>query len=437
MTPSTSTSPHLRDTLRYLATLQKSGIKFGLQNIAILLASVGNPHHRFPSVHIAGTNGKGSTSSMLSAVMTAAGYRTGLYTSPHLVAFAERIRVDGIRIPDQRIVRYLDHLKPVIEKLNATFFEATTAIAMMYFAEENVDIAVIEAGLGGRLDSTNILTPLLSIITTVDYDHMDYLGTTLSSIAKEKAGIMKTSIPCLTAETKNGVLSILARRARQQRTPLLVLRELTDITVSTSGIQGNVFSLETPMHSYRRLANELPGIHQVTNAGTAVLAAEFLSKYFRISTTNIRRGLKNTRRISGLQARLQIVRRKPLTIVDVAHNPQGVRCTVDSLTRFGFKYFIVVFAVMADKDSQTMLELLKPVATILVATQLKIHRALASEKIVQRARAVGIRAIQGGTTEKALSRAVRLSKKNHAPILIIGSHYLAGEVLEKIHYTKT
>jgi dihydrofolate synthase/folylpolyglutamate synthase len=409
-------------------------MKFGLRNISMLLASIGNPHHRFPSVHIAGTNGKGSTSSMLSAVMTAAGYRTGLYTSPHLMMFAERIRINGIPIPEERLSLYVGILRPMIEKIHATFFEATTAIAMLYFAEENVDIAIIEVGLGGRLDSTNILTPLLSIITTVDYDHMEYLGSTLPSIAKEKAGIIKTSIPCLTAETKDRVLSVLARKARQNNAPFFVLRELVSVTMTSTGLEGNTFSLDTPLHSYPHLTNELPGIHQVTNAATSVLAAEYLSKYFKISQAHIRRGLRETQRLSGLRARLQIVRRRPLMIIDVAHNPQGVHCTVDSLMKCGYRHFIVVFGVMADKDVNKMLEYLKPIADRLVAAQPEIQRALAVKKIILRARPLGIKAISGGTTEKALSTAFRLSGANHCPILVIGSHYLAGEVFQKFHY---
>lgn len=434
MIQSPRNSSHPEETLQYLYTLQKSGIKFGLQNISVLLASVGNPHQCYPTVHIGGTNGKGSTSSMLSAMMTAAGYRTGLYTSPHLVTFAERIRIDGLRIPEQRIVGYTELLRPMIEKVHATFFEATTAIAMMYFAEENVDIAIIEVGLGGRLDSTNIITPLLSIITTIDYDHMQYLGNTLSSIAQEKAGIIKTSIPSLTAETKNRVLAVLARRARLRHSPFFVLRELTDTTVLSTGIGGNIFSLETPLHSYHNLTTELPGIHQVTNASTAVLAAEFLSKYFTLSETNIRKGLRNTRRLSGLHARLQIIRHRPLTIMDVAHNPQGVHCAVESLIEFGYRHFIVVFGVMEDKDSKKMLEILKPVTKRLLAAQPKIARALSVEKIIMQAGAAGIRAFPGGTTEKALSKAFRFSRSIHSPVLIIGSHYLAGEALKKFHY---
>jgi dihydrofolate synthase/folylpolyglutamate synthase len=434
MTHSSRTQSLQEETLRYLYSLEKSGMKFGLRNISMLLASVGNPHHHFPSVHIAGTNGKGSTSSMLSAVMTAAGYRTGLYTSPHLMKFAERIRINGIPIPEERLSLYVGILRPMIEKIHATFFEAATAIAMMYFAEENVDIAIIEVGLGGRLDSTNILTPLLSIITTIDYDHMEYLGSTLSSIAKEKAGIIKTSIPCLTAETKDRVLSVLARKARQNRAPLFVLRELVSVTMTSTGLEGNTFSLDTPLRSYPHLMNELPGIHQVTNAATSVLAAEYLSKYFSISVAHIRRGLRETQRLSGLRARLQIVRSRPLIIIDVAHNPQGVQCAVDSLMKSGYLHFNVVFGVMADKDVLKMLEYLKPIADRLVAAQPEISRALAAKEIILHAGALGIDALSGGKTEKALSRAFRLTRDNHFPILVIGSHYLAGEVFQKFHY---
>ncbi len=430
-------SSHSEETLRYLYTLQKSGMKFGLHNIALLLASVGNPHHNFPSVHVAGTNGKGSASSMLSAIMIAAGYLTGLYTSPHLISFSERIRCNGIPIPEQRIVKYTNLLRPMIEKIQATFFEATTAIAFMYFAEENVDIAVVEVGLGGRLDSTNVLTPLLSVITTIDYDHMEYLGNTLPSIAKEKAGIIKTSIPCLTAETKDRVLSVFARVARRHRAPLMVVRELTGITLTSAGLQGNTISLETPLHSYRNLTIELSGTHQVTNAVIAVLAAEHLSKYFTLSGEAIRKGLQKTSRLSGIQGRLQILKHRPLMIVDVAHNPQGIRSTVDSLVSYGYQHFIVVFGVMSDKDSKKMLKLLGPITEFLIPARPRIKRALEIENINIQAQALGIRVLPGGTTEKALSRAFRVARKHHFPVLVIGSHYLAGEVFQKIRSRKT
>jgi len=437
MIPSVRNSSRLAETLRYLYTLQKSGMKFGLQNIALLLAGVGNPHHNFSSVHIAGTNGKGSTASMLSAIMTAAGYRTGLYTSPHMLSFSERIRINGIPIPEQRIAGYTDFLRPMIQKIHATFFEATTAIAFMYFAEEDVDIAIVEVGLGGRLDSTNILTPLLSIITTIDYDHMEYLGNTLSAIAKEKAGIIKFSTPCLTAETKDSVLSVLARTARQRGAPMLVVRELTDATMISGGLERNTLSLETPLHSYRHLTVELSGIHQVTNAATAVLAAEYLSKFYTITKKAIRKGLRYTCRFSGLRGRLQILRRRPLTIVDVAHNPQGIRSTVDSLMMYGYQHCIVVFGVMSDKNVKEMLKHLRPITRLLVAARPKIERAMIVEKIIAEAEAAGIRALPAGTTEKAILKAIRLARKHHCPVLVIGSHYLAGEVFQKIHSYKT
>jgi dihydrofolate synthase / folylpolyglutamate synthase len=433
MIPTAATPPSPDGTLRYLYTLEKSGMKFGLQNISLLLAGVGNPHQRFPSVHVAGTNGKGSTSSMLGAILTAAGYRTGLYTSPHLMKFSERIRIDGIPVPENRLAEYVRILRPMIGKIHATFFEATTAIAMMYFADEGVDIAVIEVGLGGRLDSTNIITPLLSIITTIDYDHMEYLGNTLTSIAQEKAGIIKTAIPCMTAETRNTVLAVLAKKARQLNAPFFVLRELVDITLTSSGIDGNTFSIDTPLHSYRHLRTELPGIHQIQNAATSILAAEYLSRFFIISEIHIRKGLRETRRLSGLRARLQIVRRRPFIIVDVAHNPQGMRCAVDSMMKFGYRHFNVVFGVMADKDVSTMLEYLKPICGTLIAAQPEISRSLTVKKIILYARALGIQAIPGGTTEKAVSKAFRLSGGNQYPILVIGSHYLAGEVFQKFH----
>ncbi len=419
------------DILRYLYSLQKSGMKFGLQNISLLLAGAGNPHQTFPSIHIAGTNGKGSTSSMLSSVLTAAGYRTGLFTSPHLVSFAERIRIDGRPISEKRIIEYTALLKPAIDKLNVTFFEAATALAFLHFARERVDVAVIEVGLGGRLDSTNVITPLLSMITTIGYDHMEYLGNTLQSIAAEKAGIMKTPVPCLTAETKEEVLGTLQRIARRRSVPFMVERELADHSITHAGLDGSLVTLDTPFRTYRDLSIALPGIHQISNASLAVLAAEYLSSVFRIPQRSIREGLANIRKLSGLHGRMEVVRRKPLVVVDVAHNPHGMESSVRSLLEFGQAHFIVVFGVMKDKDHGRMLRILKPITELLIATQPDTARALPSGDIVSEAKTEGMRILQVKSPSAAFERAVDRAERARLPVLVIGSHYLAGELIQK------
>src|SRR4030042_2752009 len=238
-----------QQTIDYLYSLEYSGIKLGLENVTRLLQFLGNPQKKWPAIHIAGTNGKGSIAAFIYTILREAGFKVGLYTSPHLVDFSERIRINEKKIPWETIVEYTRNLKNQIEKQQATFFEATTAVAFAYFADQPVDIAVIETGLGGRLDATNLVQPLVTIITSISKDHEQYLGTTLPQIAFEKAGIIKTGVPCFTIQQGSEILRVLQEKADEQKDPFFVVQPASHLRIRDEDIEGSTFDLLMPQGS--------------------------------------------------------------------------------------------------------------------------------------------------------------------------------------------
>ena len=418
-------------TLRFLFDLQFFGIKVGLENIRFLIHQLGNPHSSFPSIHVAGTNGKGSTASLIASVLIAAGYRTGLYTSPHLITFNERIRIDGRMIGDSDLVRYTKVLRPDIMRSQATFFEATTAIAFQYFADQNVDVAVIETGLGGRLDATNVITPMLSVITNIDLDHMEYLGPTIKHIAFEKGGIMKPGVPCLTGVRNPVALEELKRCAQRSGAKLIEASQASRLAIGDRSLAGLRLSIRTPRHDYKDLHVSLAGDHQAGNAQLALLAIEMVKEKMsgiRISREHISDGFANVRRYSGLRGRFEVVRHTPLTIVDVAHNPDAVRTLVSTLGALIGRPCLTVFGVMKDKDWPKMLALLSERSRMTIAVQPATDRALDTRSIIHHLHASGSKALDGGIVRDAV-RSAETQARRCEPILVTGSHYVVGEAL--------
>lgn len=429
--------PELQKTLQYLYGLQLFGIKAGLNNISELSRALGHPEKRFPCVHIAGTNGKGSTASMMAAMLTASGYRTGLYTSPHLVRFNERIRINGRPIPDEDLVRYTHALKPQLQRLKATFFEATTAIAFQYFADRKVDIAVIETGLGGRWDATNIVTPLLSIITNIGLDHTEYLGSTHSKIAYEKGGIIKRGIPCITAATEPSALRRLKRIARQKGSELIHIDRASSAAIEVSSITGIECSYCSDHTGRIRLRVSLAGEHQARNLRLAMLGVEYLkhsSGFARITSDGIRRGLRDVQRYSGFRGRLDLLRRNPFIIGDVAHNPAGIKALVEALQALIVGKCIAVFGVMKDKDYGSMIESLSRISRLTIAVRPKTDRALPASAIVNEFHSGRREAIDGGEVSPGLRMAMAEARERE-PILVVGSHYVVGEAMESLEIT--
>ncbi len=403
-------------------------MKFGLRNTRRLLEYVGNPHRSFPSVHVAGTNGKGSTASFLASVFTEAGYRTALYTSPHLVRFTERIRINGAEIPEQRLVEYVRLLRPAIEETRSTFFEATTCVAFLYFADEEVDVAVLETGLGGRLDATNVVVPEVSVITSVGFDHMDYLGNTIRSIAREKGGIIKHGIPAVTSSRDKVVLEVLAGIARRRRTRLT--RAWTRARVSASR-PGRV---RTAAFGEIRMRPGLGGHHQAANAQLAVAALDLLmtrtgtaAKFSRLTGRTIERGLSRVVRNVGLQGRLQWMDGR--ICLDVAHNPDGVRTLVQALGSRRRSRRIAVFGAMKDKDWHSMLRELGAAVDRFILVAARTPRAIPVKELLREARRLGFEAV-GATSVRAGVRMARRGQGRRGEILVTGSHYVVGEFLE-------
>jgi dihydrofolate synthase / folylpolyglutamate synthase len=421
-----------RQTLAYLYGLQTRGMKFGLTNTRRLLSSLGNPHTRFESIHVAGTNGKGSTSSFLASIFMEGGLKTGLYTSPHLVHFTERIKINGEEIPQDRLVSYTKELRQMIDEVKATFFEATTALAFRYFADERVDIAIIETGLGGRLDATNLLIPRLSIITNVSYDHMEYLGSTIESIAREKAGIIKKGRPCIVGRLDEPARKVISRIAKRRSTHVVgaqkrVILQQSQRTGLSRFIGKNVsFSL-------RSLG--LGGKHQWENARLAVAAIDvYLSSKKRgrfrqvLSSATIRRGLEKVCENTALRGRLETSGRFDRCILDVAHNPSAIEELVTSLGVMRGHRMVVVFGVMKKKAYGEMLFRLSAIARLLILVKPKTPRACDLRLLARKAGELNIPVRLEQSVARGLKVARQLARRNER-VLVTGSHFVVGEAI--------
>ncbi len=415
-----------KHTLDFLYGLQTRGMKFGLANITSLLEAAGNPHTKFPAIHVAGTNGKGSTSAFLSSILMEHGLRTGLYTSPHLVRFTERIRINGTEMPVHRLVSYARRLRPVIEAVGATFFEATTAICFLYFADEKIDIGVIETGMGGRLDSTNVIIPLVSVITNISLEHREYLGNTLSAIAREKGGIIKEGVPCVTGE--QSALGVLRSIAARRRSPLSTARR---VTASPTGRSGRI-SWTSGVFGKVTARPGLRGSYQRENVRLAIAALEAVARRGfprRITRTAVEKGIRNVVVNTGMRGRFERIGKTVL--LDVAHNPAGMRTLARAIREEKFRISSVVFGVLKEKEVAPMIEALRSVAPMVVAVAPKSERARPVDEI----RIDSIPATTASSVGSGLSYALRHNGEGEV-ILVTGSHYVVGEALEWLRRKK-
>lgn len=380
--------------------------KPGLDNTLRLMAYLDNPHTRFRSVHIAGTNGKGSTSHLMAAALQASGLRVGLYTSPHLVDFRERIRINGQPIPEDYVVRFVKAHRTTLEQIRPSFFETTMAMAFDYFAQETVDIAVIEVGLGGRLDSTNIITPELSVITNIGLDHTEFLGDTLAKIAAEKAGIIKQGVPVVIGETC------------EETAPVFVAK-----TKSTNS--NIIFADKSPQNNISEC--ELHGIYQQKNIQTAYVALQTIG----IADEPIRKGFANVCTMTGLRGRWEVIGNAPLTICDTGHNSHGIRYVAEQLKQLMIANPIaklhIVFGMVNDKDVEVVLDLL-PHTAIYYFTQAQTHRAIPADELAKMAGNHALMGIPYPTVADAIKNA-RQNAEHDDVIFIGGSNYIVGEAL--------
>ena len=343
-----------RDAVNFLFTLPRFGqagvaaYKPGLERMWTLLRMMGNPHESFPSIHVAGTNGKGSTASMVSAIGTAAGKRIGLHTSPHVFDFTERLRIDGRPAPHEWIVDAIVRFKSDFERIEPSFFEASVALSLLYFAERAVDLAVVEVGLGGRLDATNVLVPRACGVTHIGLDHTETLGDSLEAIGREKAGIAKRGIPLLSAVGKRAVVENVRETAVIAGALFENVRETTALEVLSGASSDLMIDLKTPRRRYERLGVGLPGTHQSWNAALAVRLAETV--WPTIREGEVRAGLSDVIARSGLRGRCEMISEHPRVVADVAHNPDGWLAAMQFAKPEHDGQLYVLVGVMADKD---------------------------------------------------------------------------------------
>jgi len=416
-----------RTTLnRGLNSLDPSRIDLGLDRMFQVMERLGNPHLSFKSVHIAGTNGKGSTAAFLSAILTSAGYKTGLYTSPHLERFSERIRIGAEEISDHHLSVLSGEVDEAAENLPAgelTYFEHATALAFLHFAREKVDIAVIETGLGGRLDATNIITPLVSVITPVALDHAEYLGTDINVIAEEKGGIIKAGVPLVIGPQEGAVAPLLEDIATKQRADALVYGR------DFESIEGgeDAFHYRGPSGELKGITLPLHGRHQKENAAVALAAVGLLAHQgFDVNRQAERRGLEQTL----WPGRFEIVSKGPDIILDGAHNPAGMQRLAGTMEeRYCGKKGVVVAGFLADKDVEGMLSLLAPLAHCLILTRPECERAFDPEREMRYKKGLpdNVRCRVVADAGTALEEGRTLMHSSDAPFLLVaGSLYLVG-----------
>lgn len=424
-----------QETLHYLFTrlpmfsrIGAAAYKKDLNNTIALCEFLENPHQKFKSIHIAGTNGKGSISHMLAAILQTAGYKTGLYTSPHLKDFRERIKVNGEMVSEQFVIDFTDKIKPVAEKTEPSFFELTVAMAFEYFAEQQVDIAIVETGLGGRLDSTNIVTPELSIISNIGMDHMNILGETLEKIAEEKAGIIKEKIPVIIGEIVPDTFPVFEKKAKEKNAPMIIAsseRQVTDWRWEKNYL---FVSVGDPHHaSHKTYQLDLPGIYQAKNLLSVLEACNQLrEKQWNITDNHIHEALKQVKKITGLHGRWEILHHSPFVVVDVAHNEDGIKQLVQQIELTEHRNLHIVMGVVRDKEIENVLHLLPKHATYYF-TRAQIPRALTPEELQEQAARHGLKGNTYSTVNTALY-AASLKAKAKDMIIICGSIFVAGEL---------
>ncbi|MGO1520120.1 MAG: bifunctional folylpolyglutamate synthase/dihydrofolate synthase [Sphingobacterium sp.] len=420
---------YLYDRLPMFTRDGAKAIRPDLKRTLLFCAALGDPHKRFATIHVAGTNGKGSSSHMLASILASAGYRTGLYTSPHLIDFRERIRIDGEMITQNQVVEFVNRHRELIEELKPSFFEVTVCMAFDYFAREQVDMAVIEVGLGGRLDSTNIIVPEVSLITNIGLDHMDLLGSTITQIAAEKAGIIKPAVPVVISERQEETTEVFGRIAAELDSPIYFAEDAYQVTKAKRIPQGLRISTR---HSANNLSKEwtldLTGMYQRRNLlGVLMVIDQMRDKGYKINDAQINKGLAQVLDHTGLLGRWQTIETDPWTICDTGHNEDGIRSVLQNLESLVFNRLHVVIGAMKDKDLAHILSLLPKKARYYFAAP-KMPRAIPAEELLVMAHGLGLR----GEAYSSVVTAHQIAKESYLPgdlIFVGGSTFVVAEVL--------
>ena len=382
--------------------------KEGLSNTWAMDEHFGHPHRQFKTIHVAGTNGKGSCSHTIAAILQSAGYKVGLYTSPHLVDFRERIRVNGLMVSEEYVIDFVENERAFFEPLHPSFFELTTAMAFKYFAEQHVDIAVIEVGLGGRLDCTNIITPVLSIITNISFDHTQFLGNTLAEIAAEKAGIIKQGVPVVVGETTPETLPVFEAKAQEVHAPLHLAEQYE------------------PDCDYDF---ELKGSYQDKNKRTILCAMHCLQELLEMEDVHgaIAQGMAHVCELTGLVGRWQTLRQQPLVVCDTGHNVGGWTYLSEQIKAQKCRQLRIVFGMVDDKDINTVMEML-PKDAVYYFTQASTHRAIPVGKVMEYATSNGLRGNGFNNVKDAYHQALRDASTEDF-IFVGGSSYVVADLL--------
>ena len=417
---------NFEQSVEFLFSLERFGWRLGLDRMQRFLAAVGNPHENMRFVHIAGTNGKGTVAAIIESIARTAGYRTGLYTSPHIRSPVERIRICGAEITVKEFVLCANRLRPIIQDLECTFFEAMTGIAFYAFNRAQTDLVLCEVGLGGRLDATNVISPEVCIVTSISLDHTDHLGDTLARIAYEKAGVLKTSVPCILGEMKNEAEAVIRESAVKKQCEIFPVNDYCRIEDVSLDLQSTAFDLTIDDFINRRIELPLLGTHQITNACLAALTVMLLQRNdWRIDADQAIRGMRGVR----WSGRFEIIHKAPLMVVDVAHNVASVRCTVEMLREYfpGFDV-IVVLGLLSDKDVKGIVKTIAPIAYRVLPVQLETARAMQADLLYDELRSRDLKCAPPRPVSDVLRHAIEICGDDQL-ICITGSHYLVGDVL--------
>jgi dihydrofolate synthase / folylpolyglutamate synthase len=424
------TIEYLYQQLPVFHRIGKKAFKADLNNTIKLCEYLDNPQHKFKSIHIAGTNGKGSSSHYLASILQSAGYKTGLYTSPHLKSYTERIRINGIPIPENEVVSFVERNKNFLEELKPSFFEMSVGMAFEYFAKEQVDIAIIEVGLGGRLDSTNIIKPLLSLITNISFDHTDILGDTLPKIAFEKAGIIKSNIPVIISERNSDTEDVFIEKANNENAPIYFAKDYFKVkSFEENNLLLEIEILELTTNKKVKIQSQLVGEYQLKNILGVLKTIDILNHLkFRVSENAVLEGIKNVVTQTGLQGRWQILSKSPLMICDTAHNVAGITQVIKSLQKIKYEKLWMILGFVSDKDISGILQLLPKNANYIFC-EANIPRALDSKELLNQAKIFGL----VGEEIKNVNDAINFvkSKANCNDLIYIGgSTFVVAEILE-------
>jgi dihydrofolate synthase/folylpolyglutamate synthase len=423
-----------KDCVGYLFGLERAGVKYDLINIKSLLEFLNNPQNSFKSIHIAGTNGKGSVASIINSVLIEKGFKTGLYTSPHILDFRERILVNGEYLSKKFILDFTNRIFDYIKNMDISFFEVTTAMAFEYFRYKKVKYAIVEAGLGGRLDSTNILNPVVSIITGISIDHTEYLGNSIEKIAKEKAGIIKKNVPCIIGKVNKKSEKIFIETAKRKKSELIFADKFVKPIITADRAEG--FEFKTT--SLNNIYYPLTGKYQLKNIATAISTLSALDKKEKIGidTVALKKGFANIIRNSKFFGRFQKISNNPLIIIDVSHNYEALKNISDNLENINYKNLFIIFGIMKEKNHKECMSVINNLGGYLVLTKPDYKRALEPEELLKYiTKQKPPNKLESFTVTHSLKEAYETIKsriKRNDLLLVTGSFFVVSDFLKVI-----